>query len=57
MKEIFMILALGISLVSSGQHKNPKRGLAYGYHKEAGLYFIRLEGTKGSHQSRFIKLD
>ncbi len=38
MKKSFMkMLTLGITLLSFGHHKNPKRGLAFGYHKEAEL--------------------
>ncbi len=33
-------MAMGITLVSFGQHKNPKRGLAFGYHKEADFQAI-----------------
>ena len=39
-KSLLFIIALLITLSSFGQAKNPKRGLAYGYHKEADLQAI-----------------
>lgn len=37
---LLIITALSISVISFGQHKNPKRGLAFGYHKEADFQAI-----------------
>jgi len=39
-KSLLLLITLGITLVSFGQHKNPKRGLSYGYHKEADFQAI-----------------